>query len=229
MRSIIVLSISMLVISPALAQLEEIVVTASKSTGGYYDMPAVTLKKKADFLVQSIQLVNDSRSDVLRSTEIRKTIANLIKSSERINGIELSYGEGFLVPVNLNDDSLQIIEDNKRIDTSYVNVFVKVAIDPNQSTKKQISQLRQFIQGAKLAGRTEILARGDIGLSIIGPEQYRYEILSKIAEENQKMISAVGGTCEIILSGLQGRVEWERTGVDELTLYIAYGAELECQ
>ena len=106
---------------------------------------------------------------------------------------------------------------------------MKVALDENRSSKSQIADLRAFISGAKLSGRTEILPRGDIGLSIVGPEQYRYDILKKIADENKKMIAAVGGVCEITLSGLQGRVEWERSGVDELTLFISYGAELVCK
>jgi len=71
------------------AQLEEIVVTAS-SGASYYDMPAVTLEKKADFLVQNIQLINDSRSPKLRRSEIFSTIGNLIKNSKKVDGIELS-------------------------------------------------------------------------------------------------------------------------------------------
>ena len=32
--------------------------------------------------------------------------------------------------------------------------------------------------------------------------------------------------CEITIVGLEGRVQWERTGVLELTLYIPYGMEV---
>ena len=46
--------------------LEEIVVTGSRIDVDYYEMPAVTITKKADFLVQSIRLINDSRSPDLR-------------------------------------------------------------------------------------------------------------------------------------------------------------------
>lgn len=211
-----------------LAQLEEIVVTAQMRGGGYYDMPAVTLKNKADFLVQNIQLINDSRSPDLRRSEIIATIESLMKASKKIKGIELSYGDGFLTPVNLDDNSLQIIADRNKTDTSYVNIFAKVALLDTVSAKKQIFDLREFIANAELLGRTEVIAQGDIGLSIIGPEQYRYEIIKKISEENKRVASALGKPCGFSLSGLQNRVEWERSGVDELTLYIGYESKVVC-
>jgi len=227
MKSKYLLVFAMLVSNHALAQLEEIVVTAQMS-GDYYEMPAVTLKKKADFLVQKIQLINDSRSPQLRNSEIIGTIKGLITSSKNIDGIALSYGDGFLTPVNLNDNSLQIIEDNKRNDTSHVNIFAKVALNGDLPAKKQILSLRKFISNADLVGRTEVISNGDIGLSIIGPEQYRYEILKKIAAENNNIASALGVSCKFTLSGLQNRVEWERSSVDELTLYIGYQSEIVC-
>lgn len=70
---------------------------------------------------------------------------------------------------------------------------------------------------------------GDIGLSIIGPEQYRYEILEKVVAENQKMKRLVGSVCEMKIAGLEGRVEWERSGIAELILYIRYATELACK
>ncbi|MEW5251700.1 hypothetical protein [Microbulbifer discodermiae] len=209
-------------------EFEEVVVTGSMLDGNYYEMPAVTIKKKADFLVQRIRLVNDSRSPGLRRSEIRKTISNLIDSSRKVKGIALSYGEGFLVPVNLNDDSLEIIEDRKKSDTSYVNIYAKVAVNADNDAKDQINELRSFVYSARLDGRTEIETQGDVGLSIVSPEQYRYEILGKIAEENNKITEVVGGTCKITVAGLEGRVEWERSDISELTLYIPYATEITC-
>jgi len=208
------------------AVLEEIVVTGSRVDVDYYEMPAVTIAKKADFLVQSIRLLNDSRSPDLRKAEIIETIQNLIKRSKSMDGMALSYGRGFLEPINLDDESLQLLEDRQRVDTSYIDIYAKVALNSDRSSKAQILDLREFISGAKKAGRTEILPLGDIGLSIIGPEQYRYEIIEKIAAENAKVSQAMNADCEITIGGLEGRVHWERTSVSELTLYIPYGMEV---
>ena len=206
----------------------EIVVTGSRITD-YDEMPAVTTKKDADFLVQEIRLVNDSRSPELRKSEIIKSINNLLISSKKIKGIELSYGEGFLTPVNLNDDSLQLVESRKRVDTNYVDIFVKVALNKKRSSKEQIAELRSFISKAKPVSRTEIEIKGDIGLTIVEPEQYRYNILKKINNENSKVKDIVGGSCEIKIMGLESRVMWERSGISELTLYIPYETDLTCK
>ena len=114
----------------SVAQLEEIVVTASMRDGGYYEMPAVTVTKQADFLVQNIRLLNDSRSPDLRKTEILSTIENLLTRAKAMKGMALSYGQGFLEPINLDDESLQLIEDHQRTDTSYVDIYAKVALRP---------------------------------------------------------------------------------------------------
>ena len=208
------------------AALEEIVVTGSRVDVDYYEMPAVTVTKKADFLVQSIRLLNDSRSPNLRKSEIIETIENLIKRSKSMDGMALSYGQGFLEPINLDDESLQLLEDRQRVDTNYIDIYAKVELKSDRSSKAQISDLREFISGAKKAGRTEILPLGDIGLSIIGPEQYRYEIIEKIAAENAKVSRAMNADCEITIGGLEGRVQWERTSVSGLTLYIPYGMQV---
>lgn len=229
MKTIRFLSLSLVLICGAAVQadgLEEIVVTGARIGGDYYAMPAVTLNRKADFLIQNIRLVNDSRSPDLRKSEIIKTIQNLIKRSKSMKGMALSYGQGFLEPINLDDESLQLLEDRQRIDTSYIDIYAKVALDPNGSPKDQIKALREFVSGVKKDGRTEILPRGDIGLSIVGPEQYRYEIIGKIATESAKVSELMKADCEITIDGLESRVQWERTSVSELTLFIPYSMEV---
>jgi hypothetical protein len=205
--------------------LEEIVVTAQRSMS-YEGVPAVTIRKPADFLVQGIRLVNDSRSPDLRKSEIIGTIDGLLKRAAELRNVALSYGEGFLVPIDLSSDALQIIEDQKRSDTSVVNIYVKVTLTEKDDTKKRISDLRAFIKQAKLVGRTEIEPTGDVGLSIVNPEKYRSELLGRIAEDNVNVSRAMGKKCDVTVGGLERRIEWQRTGVAELTLYIPYSVEI---
>jgi hypothetical protein len=75
----------MLLCQAAQAQLEEIVVTGSRVES--YDMPAIAVVKQADFLVQNIRLINDSRSPDLRRQEIFGTIERMLASAERVRGI----------------------------------------------------------------------------------------------------------------------------------------------
>jgi hypothetical protein len=224
----IVAVLLLLVAGPAAAQLEEIVVTASRSSdySDYSEMPAVTLVRPADFLVQAIQLINDSRSPDLRRTEIRSTIEKLLKRAAESRNFALSYGQGFLLPVSLDDESLQIIESERRTDTSTVDIFVKVTLAANDDTRQRILELRRFIEKAELVGRTEIDPRGDVGLSIVGPERYRPQILERIAAENAALVKLMGANCRVRVGGLEHRVQWERTAVAELTLYIPYGVQI---
>jgi hypothetical protein len=225
MRRVAVLLGCVLLGLPAYAQMEEIVVTGMRGSGED-DMPAVTIQKPADFLVQEIELVNDSRSPELRRSEIIATIEGMLKRAVSDKKMALSYGEGFLEPVNLSDQSLQILEDKKHVDTSSVNLYVKITLQSSDNTKERIADLRKFIQRTKPEGRTEIEAQGDVGLSVVNPERYRYEIMEQIATENERMVSSMHGKCHIKLSGLERRVHWERTDIVQLTLFIPYTAEV---
>lgn len=66
-----------------------------------------------------------------------------------MKGIALSYGQGFLEPINLDDESLQLLEDRQRVDTSYIDIYAKVALSPDKSLKSQIADLREFVSGVK--------------------------------------------------------------------------------
>jgi hypothetical protein len=226
-RSLVFVSAA-LICQSASGQLEEIVVTGARVE--FYEMPAVAVTKQADFLVQNIRLINDSRAPELRRQEIFGTIERMLARAQRERGMALSYGTGFLEPTDLTSDALQLIADRQRVDTSYVDIYAKVQFDPSRSARDQIAALRDFIAEADRIGRTEIDALGDIGVSIVGPEQYRYEIIQQIAAENRRLQQALGNQCQVAISGLEGRVQWERTDVSELTLYIPYGVEVtDCQ
>lgn len=205
---------------------EEIVVFAMNSDDGYYGTPAVTLTRQADFLVQNLRLVNDSRSPDLRKKEIILTIENLLGRAKSMDGMALSYGTGFLEPIDLDENSLKLLEDRQRADTNYIDIYAKIAFDPKRDPKKQIEELRVFFSGAKISGRTEIVPQGDIGMSIVGPEQYRYAIIEKIGSENARILESMKANCDVAIRGLENRVEWERTGLSELMLYIPYELEV---
>lgn len=53
--------LAVLVATGVQAQIQEVVVTGMRSDG-YLDVPAVTISKPADFLVQEIRLINDSHA-----------------------------------------------------------------------------------------------------------------------------------------------------------------------
>jgi predicted PilT family ATPase len=105
-----------------------------------------------------------------------------------------------------------------------------MALGEKDDVPAAIKNLTSFIKKAKISGRTEIELEGDVGLSLVTPEKYRYEIIGKITEDAKKLRAAVGEKCRIEMSGLSNRVSWQRSDVSELTLYIPYQVQLsECE
>lgn len=209
--------------------LEEVIVTGLMEADGYYEMPAVTLKKQGDFMVQSVKVINDSRDKSLREKEIRETLLALSESAKKNGDIQLAYGDEFLRPLNPNDKSLVFSKDSSRADTSYLYFSVKQKVDPSKPAAEQETSLVKFIKAAKKIGRTELDLSGEADLSIVNPEKYRYEVIQKIAEENKKLSQAIGQSCDIQLDGISNRVKWQRSGIIELVIYIPYRTQLLCK
>lgn len=209
--------------------LEEVIVSGLMDSDEYYEMPAVTLKKQGDFLVQDVKIINDTRDQKMREREIRETLEALAASATKAGNLQLAYGDEFLRPLDPKNKSLEFRKDSSRADTSYFYFSVKQKVNPQKPAAEQEESLEKFIKSAKKVGRTEIDMNGDIDLSIVNPEKYRYEVIQKIAEENTKLRQAIGQVCDIELDGISNRVKWQRSGIIELVIYIPYRTQLLCK
>ncbi len=208
---------------------EEVIVSGLMDSGEYYEMPAVTLKKQGDFLVQDVKIVDDSRDKDLREKEIRESLQALAESAKKQGNVQLAYGDEFLRTLDPKDKSLVFPKDNSRADTSYFSFSVKQKIDQQLSAQVQEAALEKFIKSAKKVGRTELDLMGEADLSIVTPEKYRYEVIQKIAEENTRLRQAIGQSWDIQLDGISNRVKWQRSGITELVIYIPYRTQLMCK
>jgi hypothetical protein len=160
--------------SPAWAQLEEIVVTGSRVSGDDYSrIPAVVLERRADFLVQRIQLTNDTRAEEARTKELHQTIRDMVSDAAKRPGIALSYGDEFLIPITAIAYEVPLTAGGKRADTSSTSIYVKMALGEKDNVAEAIATLRAFIKKSRVSGRTEIEPEGDVGLSLVSPEKYR--------------------------------------------------------
>jgi|SRR5215831_1371703 len=218
-------------VEPARAQLEEVVITGERIRGDDYSrIPAIVLERRADFLVQGIQLTNDTRAADGRKKELYQTIRDMLTDTATHPGIALSYGDEFLIPITSSDFEVPLSHRGNRADTSSTEIYVKMALGEKDDVAKAIASLNSFIKHARLSGRTEIEPQGDVGLSLVTPEKYRYDILQKISEDAKKLQAAVGTQCKVELKGLANRVSWKRSGLAVLTLYVPYQVELTgCQ
>jgi hypothetical protein len=230
-RSLASLTLTLLTTTPVWAQMDEVVVTGSRISGDdYSSIPAVVLQRRADFLVQSIQLTNDTRAEEVRIRELQQTIRDMVKDAATRKGIALSYGDEFLIPISANATEVDLSGVGKRPDTSSASIYVKMALSEKDDVPTAISNLRSFIRKARITGRTEIIPLGDVGLSLVAPEKYRYDIIGLITNDARKLRATVGDKCRIQVSGLSNRVSWQRSDISELTLYIPYQIQLnDCE
>jgi hypothetical protein len=215
----------------AQSELAEIVVTGSRINGDDYSkIPAVTIDKRADFLVQEVRVTNDTRAEKDRTKEIYQTIRDLLADAAKQKGIAFGYGDDFLIPITANDYEIPLGKEGGRPDTSTTQFYVKLAIGPNDDVKSALARLKEFIAKARVTGRTELKPDGDEALSIVNPERYRFEIISQIAADAKKLQVTIGQQCKVDISGLSSRVSWMRSDISQLTLYIPYEVQLsDCQ
>ncbi len=205
------------------AALDQIVVTGSRVTyRDLLDTPAIGLTKQGDHLLQSITLVNDTRSEDGRRRELHDTIAKLIAAAG--SRYRLLHGDSYPVILDRDNHRVELRDDAKRPDASRVTLQVRAEIVPASvsSGESQVRALREFVQRAARSGRTEIDMADETSLSLNRPERFRHELIQAIAEDSRRVAATLGGGCSITLEGLNSRIDWERVGPTELLLYLPY-------
>jgi hypothetical protein len=208
--------------SPAPAQ--EIVVTASRVRGvvdAAPSMPAVTLRRTADFAVQRVKLTGDTREAARRRDEIYAMIRGAIDLQGKY-GIELSTGTLVVEPLtiaNYRDLPLQK-DDDDRADTETTTFLVKTRLAPGMDAKAALDRITKFVAAVPSVGRAELKAEGDMTLSVVKPEQYRGAIVDLIAADALANATKFGSDYGVEVRGLDRPVEWARASLTEVFLYL---------
>ena len=219
MRNILFLLLFLVLITPAIADerfefsLEEISITGEEQ----YD-PPISLKKTGDFLVLKVMAENDSREFSQRRDEIYTTIKRMVDEASKFNHIELHSGEH---PIDEDSYKIKLLQGHSRADTSSTNLYVKIALKPDDNVYKLTDELRKFVSGIKVSGRT-VLFPGEVGLSIVDPEQYRYELIKLIANDVKQVIDIFGDKSAFTIDGLDQKMGIRRVSVTEVELYFHY-------
>lgn len=204
----------------ATAQEDEIVVTASKRDAS----PGIFLEKKGDFLLLEVQIENDSRGLDLRMSEISDTVDNIIKAAAADPAIQLSIvGENDMVrPLSLESFNTGI-RPGSRPDTSVAFLKVKTKIpDTVADSYKLATKLGAFVEKIEEVGRTRIKSSDEISVSVVNPYQYRKEVLALVLNEIRQVTSTLGPDYRAIVTGIDGEVQWARSGDLHLAFYLPY-------
>lgn len=204
-------------------QSQEVIVTGSRIEQDDYarDMPAVGLRRTADFLVQGVVIRGDTRDMAQRRKEIRAMLTDAIRRAEAA-GIELAYGDYVLTRLTLDNAGEVTLSSDNRPDSERVSFLAKARLGGTQSGEAAEAQIKRFIESVPEVGRAQMDESGDSTLSIVGPDSFRPQIATKIAEDANAMAQRMGQGYAVEVEGLNMPVQWSRAGPGEVLLYIPY-------
>ncbi len=209
------------------ASLEEIVVTGMrKNDQPLPPLPAVTIRKRADFLLQPVELSNDTRDAKARHEELHQTLKVLAAAAAKVPGLSLAWQHGFLIPITDKDYRIPLPHGDDRDDTNSVTIYIKSALTPTSDVNAAIHTLDTFVADAKMTGRSQLEPLGDMALSVVNPERYRPEVIAALAASVSALKAAFGESCKVSIGDFSMRLQWQRSDVSELTLYLPYEVKI---
>lgn len=207
---------------------QEIMVTASRIAleddeyDSYNnDRPAVGLRQTADFLVQKVAIRGDTRDPKQRASEIRKMLNEAVTRAGAA-GVELAYGEYILTPLTMDNIEDMTLSADNRPDSQRVSFLVKAKLSDGQSGAAAQKRIEDYIESVPENGRAQMDEFGDASLSVVGPDSYRLQITSAIAEDANRLTTQMGANYAVEVEGLNKPVQWARSGPSEVFLFIPY-------
>jgi hypothetical protein len=201
----------------------EIVVTASRVEQDSFsrEMPAVGLRRSADFLVQEVTIRGDTRDPKERRREIYEMLGKAVVQAGK-NGIELAYGDYVLTPLTAANLSDIVLQNDNRPDSQRVDFLVKVRLSDGTTGQQAEARIEKFIDAVPEVGRAQMDENGDSTLSVVGPDSYRQKIAAVIAEDARALAQTIGEGYAVEIKGLNMPVQWTRSGPSDVLLYIPY-------
>lgn len=226
MRHLVIFAVALGQTTSAVAQdlaSQEIIVTGSRIEQDDYqrDMPAVGLRKTADFLVQEVIIRGDTRDPKQRAVEIRQMLERAVKLAGR-HGVQLAYGEYILTPLTTANLDDVVLSSDSRPDSQKIEFLVKAPLSGKEGGAAAAKRIEDYVDAVPEVGRAQMDTSGDSSLSIVGPDQYRMEIAGKVMDDANALSTKMGAGYAVTIEGLNMPVLWTRAGPSEVMLYIPY-------
>lgn len=212
---------------PVMAQedgLREIIVTGARkdisddSTG----VPAIGMRRLADFAVQEVVIAGDTRDAAKRRSEIYAMVKAAIELAQRRGDIELATGEIVVEPLTLGNYQDLTLTSDGRPDAERTRFFVKTRLVAGSGAKAALDRIAAFIKAVPTNGRAEIKATDDLTLSVVRPDQYRAAIIDLVSADARATAAKMGPDYAVEAKGLDRPVEWTRASLTEVFLYLPY-------
>ncbi|MFZ5707381.1 MAG: TonB-dependent receptor [Pseudomonadota bacterium] len=216
----------MMLAAPARSQdlgSQEIMVTAQRvEQDGYQrDMPAVGLRRPADFLVQEVVISGDSRDAKQRASEIRQMLRKAVDLAKS-HGVELAFGDYILTTLTVDNLDEITLTDDRRPDSQKVVFLVKAPLGGKENGTSAERRIEAYVDAVPEVGRAQMDISGDSSLSIVGPDKYRVQIADKVMDDAKVLAAKMGPEYAVTIEGLNMPVLWTQAGPADVLLYVPY-------
>ena len=203
--------------------MSEVIVTARRSEEPDYssNMPAVGLQRTADFVLQEVTVSGDTRDKDRREAEIYDMIKGAIASAAH-SGVQLAYGDHTVEPLTLGSYRGLTLQKDRQPDSEKVGFLVKAPLSSTMDARSAQARITAFVKSVKPVGRAQIEQSDDMTLSVVAPDKYRGAIADIISADAKAMAARLGDGYAVEIEGLNRPVEWARSGLSEVLLYIPY-------
>jgi hypothetical protein len=226
-----------LVGTPVYAQGQDrVVVTASRIQSEdeyadeFGDLPYVSIKVPADFVMFSVNLESSTKSIDERGRELEQTYTSLIQRAARAQGITMEVGApGLSIPTETATASEVIVKGRDR---SSIPVVLTFATRPGDTFATVRRRAEAFIRDISLNGRVEATAGANQYIGVNDPAKHRVDLLRKVAEDARLLqdifanAGPAGASPGVSLTGLAGRVKTRPVGPLEIEMFIPYAIVL---
>ena len=203
--------------------MSEVIVTARRNEAQHYssNMPAVGLQRTADFVLQEVTVSGDTRDKDQREAEIYDMIKGAIATAAH-SGVQLAYGDHTVEPLTLESYRELTLQKDNRPESEKVSFLVKAPLSSVMNARAAQARITAFVKSVKAVGRAQIEQSDDMTLSVVAPDKYRGAIADVIAADAKAMAARLGDGYAVEIEGLNRPVEWARSGLSEVLLYIPY-------
>ena len=205
--------------------------------------PVIGLKRQADSAVRQIEIVSDSREAEMRQREVQ---AMLLAAISRAKGAGLSLVTGqyevtevtaenwrdrFPALAGKADDEIDDDDDDDEDDkpkplfeddgaTATARLMIKTPLTGSIASAQQ--KIAVFAKAVPATGRSLIVQKGGLALTIVKPDQYRDEIYRRVSEGAKQAVSFYGPDYGVDVTGLDRAIAWTQVSNTEVFLYVPY-------
>jgi hypothetical protein len=203
---------------------DEVVVTGVRAEAyENFAIPAISMVRRADAVLTSVEVSSDSRDAALRAREIRQTLEDMARRGRSGNVTMALKQDEVLRPFSV-DLAMRLLAYGGRADSNSVEVQLRTTTQgPDDTLDAARERFETFVESVTTAGRAMVdYDDEDLQLTVVGIPQYRAPLLAAIVEDGRNIAASFGAGYRPELSGLENPVVWRKTGDLDLTLFITY-------